>query len=338
MKRKIFSALKYLVSLAIAIALLFYVFRDWEFNELLSRFREVNYFWVAVSLFFSILSHILRAYRWNLLLYPLGYTNLSTYRTFKAVMIGYLANLVAPRLGEITRCGVMKREDNVNMSASIGTVVAERVFDILMLFVLIIIGLITEFDKLSGFFVDFFNARTEGLEVSQSSFNLFVIIGFILVILLLLLWWFRERVKRKPIYYKVRSFIREMLDGFTSVLRLKNKKGFWTSTILIWVLYFVMAFVLFYSIDSTSHLGFAAGLSVLIMGGIGMSAPVQGGFGVYHILVGSILMTYGIAEKDGYFFATLVHSSQTLMVMIIGGISLVLTLPSKNKEENNKVN
>lgn len=332
MKRKILSILKYSISLAIAVALMYYVFRDWNFSELLVRFGEVNYWWVALSFVLSVFSHVLRAYRWNLLLGPMGYNNLSTYRTFKAVMIGYLANLVAPRLGEITRCGVMKREDNVNMSASIGTVVAERIFDLIMLTILIFTGLILEFDKLSTFFADFFNARAESLALSQSTINLGLVFGFILVVLLSALWWFRERVKRKPFYYKLRSFIREMMDGFTSVLRLKNKSGFWISTILIWALYFIMAYVLFFSIDSTSHLGLVAGLSVLIMGGLGMSAPVQGGFGVYHILVGSILLTYGISEKDGYFFATLVHTSQTLMVMIVGGLSLILTLPSSKKE------
>ena len=316
-----------------AVALLLYVFRDWEFRELLARFGEVNYFWVGVSFVFSIISHVLRAYRWNLLLNPLGYTNLSTWRTFKAVMIGYLANLVAPRIGEITRCGVMKREDNVNMSASIGTVVAERIFDLLILVILIMTGLILEFDKLSGFFIELFDSRSNSFEVSRGTFNFLLIIGFILVVLLFVLWWFRERVKRKPLYFKIRSFVREMMSGFTSVLRLENKFGFWSSTIMVWVLYFVMAFVLFYSIESTRHLGPIAGLSVLIMGGIGMSAPVQGGFGVYHILVGSILLTYGIAEKDGYFFATLVHTSQTVLVMLVGGLSLILTLPSKNKKE-----
>ena len=314
---------------------MYYVFRDWNFSELLGRFGEVNYAWVALSFVLSVLSHVLRAYRWNLLLSPLGYQNLSTYRTFKAVMIGYLANLVAPRLGEITRCGVMKREDNVNMSASIGTVVAERIFDLIILVMLIFIGLVLEFDKLSNFFIDFFTARSGNLEVSSTTLNLLIIFGFILVILLIVLWWFRERVKRKPFYYKIRSFIREMMDGFTSVLRLENKAGFWFSTIMVWVLYFVMAYVLFFSIESTSHLGIVAGLSVLIMGGIGMSAPVQGGFGVYHILVGSILLTYGIAEKDGYFFATLVHTSQTLLVMLVGGLSLVLTLPTRKKEDSN---
>ena len=171
--------------------------------------------------------------------------------------------------------------------------------------------------------------------MTNAKLGLLLLFGFILAGGLLTLWWFRERLKRKPFYYKLRSFIREMINGFTSVLRLERRRWFWLSTVLIWVLYYVMAYVLFFSVESTSHLGLAAGLSILIMGGLGMSAPVQGGFGTYHILVGSILLTYGIAEKDGFFFATMVHTSQTLSVMIFGGISLLLTLPTKKKINNN---
>ena len=179
------------------------------------------------------------------------------------------------------------------------------------------------------------NDKLGGLQMTTAKLGLLLFIGFILAGGLLTLWWFRERIKRKPLYYKVRSFIREMISGFTSVLRLEKKRWFWLSTIFIWMLYYVMAYVLFFSVESTSHLGLTAGLSVLIMGGLGMSAPVQGGFGTYHIFVGSILLTYGIAEKDGFFFATLVHTSQTLSVMIFGGISLLLTLPAKKKFNNN---
>ena len=334
MTKKIISASKYIISLIIAIVLLYYVFRGWDLGDVISRFKQVNYSWVLLSVFLSIVSHVLRAYRWNLLLEPVGYNTLSTYRTFKAVMIGYLTNLVAPRLGEITRCGVLKRTDGVNMSASFGTVVAERIFDFLGLLSLIVLALTLEFDRLSNFFVDFINDKFGGLQMTSGKLGLVLIIGFILAIGLLTLWWFRERIKRKPFYYKLRSFIREMINGFTSVLRLKKRRGFWLSTIFIWVLYYVMAYVLFFSVESTSHLGLTAGLSVLIMGGLGMSAPVQGGFGTYHIFVGSILLTYGIAEKDGSFFATLVHTSQTLSVMIFGGISLLLTLPSKKNNNN----
>jgi uncharacterized protein (TIRG00374 family) len=333
--KKLISASKYVFSLFVAVTLLYYVFRGWDLGDVVDRFKQVEYSWVLFSVFLSIISHVLRAYRWNLLLAPVGYKTLSTYRTFKAVMIGYLTNLVAPRLGEITRCGVLKRTDGVNMSASIGTVVAERIFDFLGLLSLIVLALALEFDRISSFFVDFINEKLGGIQMTTAKLGLLLLIGFILAGGLLTLWWFRERIKRKPFYYKLRSFTREMMNGFTSVLRLEKRRWFWLSTIFIWVLYYIMAYVLFFSVESTSHLGLTAGLSILIMGGLGMSAPVQGGFGTYHILVGSILLTYGIAEKDGFFFATLVHTSQTLAVMIFGGISLLLTLPTKKKIYNN---
>jgi len=325
-----------LLGLILAVGLLYYVFRGWNFNDLLIRFKSVNYYWVMLSVFLSIISHVLRAFRWNLLLEPVGYSSLSTYRTFKAVMIGYITNLAAPRLGEVSRCGVLKRTDNVNMSASIGTVVAERIFDFLSLLSLIVMALLLEFDRLSGFFTDFINNKLSKMNMTSGQLSIVFIIGFIVVVGLFSLWWVRERIKRRPFYYKLRSFIREMMEGLTSVLRLEKKSEFWLSTFLIWGLYYIMAYVMFFSIESTSQLGLTAGLSILIMGGLGMSAPVQGGFGTYHLFVGSVLLTYGIAEKDGYFFATLVHTSQTIAVMFIGGLSLLLTLPKKKNKLDNK--
>ncbi len=130
-----------------------------------------------------------------------------------------------------------------------------------------------------------------------------------------------------------------MYDGFVSVLHLQRKAGFWLATVGIWVLYYLMAFVMFYSVPTTAHLGPSAGLAILIMGGLAMSAPVQGGFGTYHLFVGAILITYGIAEKDGYFFATLVHLSQTVTVVVVGAISLLLTrLTDEKKKDENTLN
>lgn len=335
MRSKLISALKYTVGLLIAGGLLWYVFKDWNVNDLLKRFSEVNYWWVILSIFLSLISHIIRAYRWNLLLHPLGYRGLSTYRTFLAVMIGYLANLLAPRAGEITRCGVLKRTDGVNMSASLGSVVAERIIDVLGLLVIIFFGLIVQFDLLSGFLTNFLNEKTQSFHLSEGLIKILIAFGVVIVIVLAVLWLLRARIKRLPIYYKLRSFANEMADGFTSVLRLENKAGFWISTVLIWVFYYAMAYVVVFAMPSTSHLGLLAGLSILIMGGLGMSAPVQGGFGTYHILVGSVLSLYGVLEKDGYFFATLIHTSQTFMVMIVGSLSFLLSLRLKKEEKSN---
>lgn len=331
MKSKLFSALKYIVGLSIAGGLLWYVFKDWDLQDLLTRFAKVNYFWVLLSIILSIVSHIIRAYRWNLLLHPLGYNSITTYKTFLAVMVGYLANLIAPRAGEITRCGVLKRTDGVNMSASLGSVVAERIIDFLGLLVIIFFGLLLQFDLLGSFLTDFFYEKTKSIEMSNHTLQLLIILGLVIVIALVMLWMLRARIKRLPLYYKLRSFANEMADGFTSVLKLESKRGFWISTVLIWVLYYAMAYVIVFAMPSTSNLGLLAGLSILIMGGLGMSAPVQGGFGTYHILVGSVLGLYGIAQKDGYFFATLIHTSQTLTVLIVGSISFILSLRLKRK-------
>lgn len=335
MKSKLISALKYLIGLSIAGGLLWYVFKDWDLEDLMKRFAQVDYSWVFLSVFLSIISHIIRAYRWNLLLHPLGYNSVTTYKTFLAVMIGYLANLLAPRAGEITRCGVLKRTDGVNMSASLGSVVAERIIDLLGLMVIILLGLLLQFERLSGFLKDFFQEKTESIEISTTTIQLLTISGLIVVSGLLALWLLRARIKRLPVYYKLRSFANEMADGFTSVLKLQNKTGFWGSTLLIWVFYYAMAYVVIFALPSTSHLSLLAGLSILIMGGLGMSAPVQGGFGTYHILVGSVLSLYGVMEKDGYFFATLIHTSQTFSILIFGGISFILSLRIKKSNLEN---
>ena len=332
---KLLSSLKYIVGLLVAVSLLWYVFKDWDFEDLLIRFKQVNYWWVLLSIFLSLISHAIRAYRWNLILHPLGYNKVTTFRTFLAVMIGYLANLMAPRIGEVTRCGILKKTDGVNMSVSLGSVVAERIVDLLGLMVIILLGLILQFDRLSGFMLDFFQQKSSSMQLSSNIIRLLMAFGAIIALTGLVIWWFRVRIKRSPIYYKLRSFLNEMADGFTSVLKLKNKSGFWISTVLIWVFYFAMAYVVIFAMPSTSHLSMLAGLSILIMGGLGMSAPVQGGFGTYHILVGSVLGLYGIVEKDGYFFATLMHTSQTFSILLFGSLSFIISLRLKQKKELN---
>jgi len=314
--------------------LLYYVFKDWDLSDLLERFKQVDYSWVFLSVFLSIISHVIRAYRWNLLLNPLGYKHLTVFRTFLAVMIGYFVNLLAPRAGEITRCGIMKKNDGVNMSVSLGSVVAERIVDLLGLIVIILLGLALQFDSLSGFMLDFFNSKSNAVQLSSSAILILIVLGAVFVFVALVLWWMRARIKRMPIYFKLRSFAIELYNGFTSILKLENKVGFWGSTVLIWVFYFAMAYVVVFAIPTTSHLGLLAGLSILIMGGLGMSAPVQGGFGTYHILVGSVLGLYGVVEKDGYFYATLIHSSQTLAILIFGGLSFIISLRLKKRKNN----
>lgn len=260
------------------------------------------------------------------MLEPLGY-HLKTNRTFIAVMVGYFANNLVPRLGEVTRCGILKKNDGVSMTSAFGSVVAERALDLLILIVLAAITFMVEFDKLNQFVIENFQDK---IPKSGSIYGLaFTIlgIGIVLVIIALVLFKiFRKRLHRNAFYLKIRQFIRELMAGFLSIRKIKNQTTFWLSTLGIWFLYYLMLIVIFFAFPPTSNLSLVAGLTLLIMSGLGMSAPVQGGIGVFHILVSGVLVLYGVSADDGKIFALVAHTTQFMTIMFFGGISFIISV------------
>jgi len=318
------SFFKYSISLGIACALLWYVYKDLNLEAMFTKLASVNYFWVFVSITIAIISHILRAYRWNLMLTPLGY-NLSTFRTFLAVMVGYFVNLLLPRMGEISRCGILKRTDDVPVTTSLGTVVAERIIDVIFLLGVVGLTLLLEFGRLKDFFFGFAANKFENFDF----LNLLMILGIVgalILVIVLLVRARKEQLGQSSIFQKIKSFAREMLKGLTSVNKLQNPAGFWISSVLIWAFYYLMSYTMFFTLSETSGLGLLAGLAVLTTGSLGMAAPVQGGIGTFHILVSGVLVLYGISETDGVLFATLTHGIQTISFVIFGGISFAISL------------
>jgi glycosyltransferase 2 family protein len=333
-RKLFFNVVKYSATLGIAIFLLWYVYRDFSLALIIQYFSGLNYYWLTLSIVLALVSHYLRAYRWNLLLEPLGY-NLKTNRTFIAVMVGYFANNLVPRLGEVTRCGILKKNDNVSMTSAFGSVVAERALDLVILAVLAVFTFFIEFDKLNNFVFERFY---ESFPDSNSIYILAITIvglGFaFLAVAFFLFKLLKAKLHRNSIYIKIRIFIKELLGGFLSIRKLKKQKAFWASTFAIWFLYYAMLIVVFYAFPPTVALSLNAGLTLLIMSGLGMSAPVQGGIGVFHILVSSVLVLYGISAEDGKVFALIAHSTQFLTVMVIGGISFIISLFMKNRPSN----
>lgn len=329
-----FDILKYSATLGIAAFLLWFVYKDFSFEILKEQVSNINYYWIILSILLALLSHYLRAYRWNILLEPLGY-HLKTSRTFVAVMVGYFANNLVPRLGEVTRCGILKKNDKVSMTSAFGSVVAERALDLLILIILGSFTFLIEFDKLNSFIIENFQ---EKLPETKSIYGLvFTGLGIGLVLLLIAFFLFkifRNQLHRNPLYLKIRQFVKELLDGFLSIRKIKNQFGFWVSTFGIWLLYYLMLIVVFYAFPPTSNLSLIAGLTLLIMSGLGMSAPVQGGIGVFHILVSSVLVLYGISANDGKVFALIAHTTQFLTVMLFGGISFVISVFMKPRDSN----
>lgn len=313
--------LQYSFSLAVAIGILWYVLRDVQLEEMLEKAALLNYSWVGVSLVFAFIAYLLRAWRWNLLLAPLGYRP-PLGSTFIALMIGYLANLVLPRLGEVARCGVLKRDEEIPLSASLGTVLAERVIDLLFLILIVVGTLLLEFDELQSFLTEIFTGGESRLPSAQVWLAMLAGLAVITLGLWLLYRGYKNQIHNHALFIKVQHFVKELLAGLLSVRSLKNPVGFWLSSVFIWVMYYLMSYVIVFSLPQTSGIDLMAGFSILAMGGIGMAAPVQGGLGTYHLLVSGVLMVYGATKSDAILLAFVLHTSQTLFVIFTGIFSL----------------
>lgn len=326
MKQKIIKLLKFLTFLSLGLLLFWLVYRGQDIDRIKSILtNDVNYLWIWISLFLGLLSHISRTLRWNLMIEPLG-SKPRTLNTFLAVMVGYLMNLVIPRMGEISRCGVLARYEKMSFTKLVGTVVTERIIDMIMLLILTFIVIVTQFGEI----LQFLNNNPEiNAKINSIAFSPWAIAG--IIILFILFYLFRKRIKKSAAFSKVNEILSKFEEGVRSVKNMKHKGAFIFHSVFIWVMYYLMLYVVFFSFDFTSHLSAIAGLTVFVLGSFGMVAPVQGGMGTWHFMVVQTLVVYGIDKSDGLIYAFLAHSSMTFMMIIIGLISL-LALPFINRK------
>lgn len=326
MKAKILSFFKYALPLALAVLLMTYLFRNISVTELLRSFRQADYRWAVASAVLLLLAHLSRAYRWKLLMQPLGYRP-SLRNTFVAVMVGYFANLLLPRMGEVTRCGMLQRMEKIPLNTSFGTVVAERLFDLISLLVLLVLNFVLEFDRLNGFFTEFFSSKFGAAGSISAGMYLFVVsVALTGLVFLVVLYRSRARFRGNAFYIRVSSFVKGMLEGILSVRKLDRKWDFFLQTLLIWIGYYLASYLLTFALPDTARLSPLAGLTVLIMGSLGMAAPVQGGTGSFHLLVSGALLLYGWRVEDGLILATFIWASQTLLTLIAGGVCFLISL------------
>jgi glycosyltransferase 2 family protein len=338
--------LKYAISLAVAGGLLWLTFRNIDLGAMFATIQQANPVWIGLYAVVILLAHWSRGIRWSLLLEPVTGQKPSTTNTTLGVLTGYFANLLVPRMGEVTRCGTLNRLEGVPVNVSFGTVVAERIFDVLMLLVIIGLTLVLEFERLSGFIFGFFGQKTgratnggatNGWATDGGAGNggatngqLLLILGIVAVVGLGLAVWlfnrFRPMLRQNTLYLKVESFAVGLLEGLLSIRKLKQPGVFIFHTVLIWVLYYLSTYVLFFALPQTAGLGPLAALTILMMGSIGMAAPTQGGLGSFNIMVGSALALYGLTQQDGQTLATLMLLSQWVFVILYGGISFLIVL------------
>jgi len=332
--KKLLDLLKYAVIFGLSIFMMWYALKGIDFNLVLKHLKETNFYWLGCSLLVALSGFLSRAYRWKMQLVPIN-ANVTFANTYHAMMIGYLANLVLPRMGEVFRCSVLKRSSNIPVQASFGTVITERLIDMVMLLSLMGIAFLVEFDRLSAFFFSFVNDKYHSAQENQTL--IYTLVGLFIagaLGVLIVLVFFLNSLRENRFFQKVVMLVRGFLEGIFSIAKLKNKVGFTAHTLFVWLTYYLMGYLAFFALPATANLSPLAAFSVLVIGSLGMSAPVQGGIGVFHIMVTNTLLLYGVSKEAGMAFALINHTSQTLMVVLLGGISFILSLAKnpKNKE------
>ncbi len=331
MKTLIFKILKFFLFFAIGAFIFWLIYKDQDIERIKSVLKnEVNYFWVIIALFIGVLSHISRTLRWGLMIEPVSHKP-RFINTFLAVMVGYLMNLALPRMGEISRCGVLARNEKISFTKLIGTVVAERAVDMVSLLILLAVVIIVQFKEM-------FRFMSSNPEIKSKIYSIAVspvlLVGIFIIIIAIII--FRRTLSHTVFYKKISDVVKNLKEGFVSIGSVRKKGWFFFHSVFIWFLYYLMLYVVFFAFDFTKHLSPVAGLTTFVLSSFGMVAPVQGGIGAWHFMAIEALSLYGIAKQNGLIFAFVAHTTMTLMMIILGLVSLII-LPFINRNNGQTV-
>jgi uncharacterized membrane protein YbhN (UPF0104 family) len=290
-----------------------------KWNYLFNTWLLADKGWLFLMAGTSIISHLIRAERWRILLLA-AKSNTTLHESFLSLLVGYLVNLVIPRGGEISRCYNLQQLNKTPLELSFGTVIVDRVLDVICLLFIIGLAFLLQTEKL----LDFMDSLAVGSNAGESKMLYFALAGGAALLLGVGFFWF---LWQKP---KWREKIQRILHGFKqgllSILQLKRPGLFIFYTVVIWLLYFIMSYMVMLAFPSTSVLGLGAVLSIFALGSIAMAAPTPGGAGTYHALVpAGITFLYAIPLADAIAFVFVFHAWQTLIVILAGAISLVVT-------------
>tara|TARA_B100001758_G_scaffold105218_1_gene90158 strand:- start:77213 stop:78241 length:1029 start_codon:yes stop_codon:yes gene_type:complete len=341
MKRNIFNILKYLLSFGVAFGLLHLLFKNQDPLNLIQEIKKVNGKWIILSMIFGGWAYVSRGLRWIVLIDALGYKS-SKWNSISAVSIGYFTNLFIPRAGEISRCTSLNQVDKIPVDKLFGTILIERVIDFIALFGLLFISMLLNFNNILNFYSAL---QAQNIDSVNNNSNNYLLFFGILIFLVILFIFSRKWIKKSPIYNQILKFIEGLKEGFKSIKKMNNKNLFWIHTFSIWIMYFLMTYICFFSIEATSHLTVSDGLFLLVLGGIGMVIPTPGGIGSYHAIVmiglsvlgvGSVFLSGdGDPTNPALLFPTIIHAAQTLVAIIMGSIGLLILFLS-NKKRNVK--
>lgn len=335
MPSRLKSILKYLLMLALTVLLVWLSLRTIPLSEenkwtfILATWQSADKGWLMLMALLAVISHIIRAERWRMLLAPAGY-HVKFSSGMLSLMIGYLVNLVVPRGGEVSRCYNIYKLEKTPVEIAFGTVVVERVIDLLCLVVLLGIAFAIESEKLLPF-ISTLPIQTEGF---AAKIIVLVILLSVAIVGFLFVRWILH--KNQSIANKVSILMNGFKNGLRTVFNLKRKKTFVVYTLAIWTLYFLMSYCVIKAFPETSHLGLSAVLALFAIGAIAMAAPLPGGAGSYHVLVpAGLSFLYAIPQAEAVAFTFVFHGWQTVIMIAGGAISLVLTFLKIKKQTRN---
>lgn len=298
--------------------------------DILDALGRADYTWVWISTVAAILSHASRAYRWKYTLEPLGYKP-DFGNSFFAVMVGYLINLAVPRLGEISRCGVMNRYEKIPFEKLLGTVIAERVADLIILLTTTTIVVFLQYEVIQ----EIFNDMLSNLLGKVSSGAILGILGVLFVAGIgALIFIYRIKSENK-VLQTIQGLLKGIVDGVLSIVTMRQKWAFIFHTIFIWLMYVVMFYLCFFSLPETSDVPFAGVLTGFVLGGITI-AVTNGGIGAYPLAIQAILVLYNVDENVAGAFGWIVWTAQTILILSIGALSFAL-IPTYNRWKNGRV-
>jgi len=333
LKAKIINVLKVVIPLGIGCYVAWYQFQklsDEQFDSILASFRSANYLWVGLSIVLGYLSHWSRAYRWKYLLQPMG-INTRFINNLFSVFIGYVANIILPRLGEVWRCVMVARYERVPFEKLFGSVVAERIADVTVVSGIMALTVALQFallrDKLEALFGD----RLAPDALLGTVVKL-AVLGFVVLLVGFVVWRMLMR-STHPIFVKLRSIVVGLTEGVTSILRMKQKWSFVAHTLFIWAMYLGMFYLPFLALPETSNVPLGGVLAAFVMGSFSI-ALVQGGIGVYPIAVSQTLGLYGVPYESGLALGWIIWTAQTGMVVLFGVGSLILMPLVNTKAED----
>ncbi len=308
--------LKIILPLVLGGFLVWYSISKISVDVLIGYFKEAKYGWIALGLFFGILSHLSRAYRWKFMLAPLGFKPKFT-NSVLAVLVGYLVNLALPRAGEVSRAAVMANYEEIPFEKGFGTIVAERIADLIMMLCIITITLFVQFDFIYELLTKNFNPTK-------------IIIGLAIVIIgFYILTSFVKKAK-KGFLLKIKTFVTGLVEGVTSIFKMKNKWAFIFHTVFIWAMYVAMFWATIPAIEGL-NVPFGGILIGFIAGGFSIAAT-NGGIGLYPIAVAGALALFDVPTEPATAFGWIMWTAQTAMIIVFGGLAfLFLPIYNKNK-------